>query len=106
VDCAGLLDLPAPGEPVSGQLPGADDVAGFRGSDDLVVAAVEGAACVDSEARGADWVCTDAPGFAPPDPGETLGAATAGWRGVATGADPPRLKLEGCADLTGAIGAC
>jgi hypothetical protein len=106
VDGAGLVDLLPPGEPVSGQLPGAEDVAGFRCSDDLVSGALEGAACVGSEIRGADWGCAEALGFVPPAPGETLGAATAGWRAVAAGADPLRLKLAGGADLTGAIGAC
>jgi hypothetical protein len=106
VDGAGLLDLPTPGEPVSGQLPGAADAAGFRGSDDLVVVTVEGAACVASEVRGTDWDCTEPPGWAPFDQVEVLGAATPGWRGVAAGADPLWLKVEGCADLTGAIGAC
>ena len=105
-DGSALRDLLPPGEPVSDQLPGTEDAPGFRGSDDQVVVAAEGAACVVSEVRGADWDCAGALGFAPLDQGETLGAATAGWRGVATGADPLRLKVEGCAVLTGAIGAC
>jgi hypothetical protein len=105
-DCSGLEDLFPPGALVSDQLPGAEDAPDFRGSDDQVVVAAEGAACVASEGRGADWYCEAAPGFAPLDHGDALGAVTAGWRGAAAGAEPLRLKVAGCAVLTGAIGAC
>ncbi len=80
-----------PAELVSDQLLVAEEAPDFRCPDDQVVVAAEGAACVDSEARGADWYCEEDEGLVPLDQLEVLGAATAGWRGVATEADPLRL---------------
>jgi hypothetical protein len=79
-DCAVLGDLFPLCELVADQLPGAEDAPDFRCSDDQVVVAAEGAAWVDSEARGADWYCGEDEGFAPLDQVEVFGAATAGWR--------------------------
>ena len=105
-DGPALRDLFPPGEPVSDQLPGAEDAPGFRCSDDQVVVAPEGAACVDSEARGANWDCEAAPGFAPLDHDEALGVSMAGRRGAVAGAEAPLPKPDGYTALLDTTGEC
>jgi hypothetical protein len=51
------------------------------------------------------WDCGEDGGLAL-DREEALGASTAGWRGEAPGAGPPRLTVEGRSVLAGAMEAC
>jgi hypothetical protein len=67
-----------PGAPVLDQLLGAEEAPCFICSGDQVEGAAEGVACVDSEVRGTDWDCDQAPGFAPLDQEEALGVAGVG----------------------------
>ena len=69
----GVRDLLPPGELVSDQLPGTEDAPDFRGSDDQVVGAAEGAAWVDLRGPRCGLVLRRGRGLCAARPGRDFG---------------------------------